>query len=67
MKGWYQMSRQALIEYVLDRWVSSTDLKFIRDNYRGFYNDPVRYKNLAGLILDDLGVDNDAWDICVNM
>lgn len=61
------MSRQALIEYVLDMWVTNADLKYIRENYRGFYNDPLGFKNLADIIRDDLGTDVNAWDVCVNM
>lgn len=48
------MNTQALIEVVLDRWVTSTDLGFIRENYRAFYNDPMGHRELVGIICNEL-------------
>ncbi len=61
------MNTQAMIEVVLDRWVTSAELRFIRENYRAFYNDPMGHKHLASIICDELGSDIDAWELCVNV
>lgn len=48
------MSAQGLIEVVLDRWVTSTELRYIRENYRAFYVNPLAHTEMAGMIRRDL-------------
>lgn len=48
------MSRQGMIEVVLDRWVTSTELRFIREFYGAFYYDPMGHSGLASEIRDEL-------------
>mgnify|MGYP007069956630 CR=1 FL=1 len=48
------MSRQGLIEVVLDRWVTSMDLAYIRENYGTFYKDPVGHITWASEIVREL-------------
>lgn len=38
------MSKQALIENVLDRFVTSAELKALESDWKAFYNDPCKYK-----------------------
>lgn len=49
------MSRQAMIEVVLDRWVTSSDLRYIKENYGSFYHDPFGNRDLAYDICEELG------------
>lgn len=48
------MSRQGLIEVVLDRWVTSTELRYIRECWGAFYNDPMGHAWLVAIIREDL-------------
>lgn len=48
------MSRQGLIEVALDRWVTSTELRFIRENYGAFYRDPLGHPELVDVVYADL-------------
>ena len=48
------MSAQGLIEVVLDRWVTSGDLRYIRENYRAFYVNPLAHREMADMICREL-------------
>jgi hypothetical protein len=45
------MSKQALIENILDMWLSQKQLEYIKDGWKAFYNNPMEYK---GTIVIDL-------------
>lgn len=39
------MSKQALIENILDMWLSQKQLEYIKDGWKAFYNNPMEYKD----------------------
>jgi len=39
------MTKQAMIENVLDMWLSQKQLETIKEDWKAFYNDPEKYKN----------------------
>lgn len=39
------MNNQAIIECLLDMWLSQKQLKKIKTDWKAFYNDPVKYKD----------------------
>ena len=39
------MTKQALIENVLDMWLTSKQLEAIKEGWNAFYNEPLKYKN----------------------
>lgn len=39
------MNTQAIIENMLDMWLSTKQLNYIAENWKAFYSDPLRYKN----------------------
>lgn len=39
------MSKQALLEYVLDMFLTSKQIEEIQDGWKAFYQDPIFYKN----------------------
>lgn len=39
------MTKQALIENVLDMWLTSRQLEAIKEGWNAFYNEPLKYKN----------------------
>lgn len=45
------MTKQAIIETLLDTWLSNSDLDSIKFGWRAFYNDPLKYK---GTIVIDM-------------
>lgn len=42
---------QALIENVLDMWLTTSQLAWIKEEWNAFYNDPLKYK---GTIVIDM-------------
>ena len=38
------MDNQAIIENMLDMWLSQKQLEKIKDGWNAFYNDPLKYK-----------------------
>lgn len=38
------MSNQAILEYLLDMWLDQRQLAIIENDWRAFYNDPLKYK-----------------------
>ena len=39
------MNNQALIENMLDMWLSQKQLELIKEEWKAFYNNPLQYKN----------------------
>ena len=39
------MNNQAIIENLLDMWLSTVQLEAIKDNWKAFYNNPADYKD----------------------
>ena len=39
------MAKQALLEHVLDMWLTSKQIEHIKEGWNAFYNDPMQYKN----------------------
>lgn len=39
------MNNQALIENILDMWLSQKQLESIKENWKAFYNNPLQYKD----------------------
>lgn len=39
------MTKQALLEHVLDQFLTSKQMAYIKDGWNAFYNDPMQYKN----------------------
>ena len=39
------MTKQALLEHVLDMWLTSKQIEIIEDGWKAFYNNPMQYKN----------------------
>lgn len=39
------MSKQALLEHVLDMFLTSKQIAKIQDGWNAFYNEPLKYKN----------------------
>lgn len=39
------MTKQAIIESLLDIWLSNSELESIKIGWNAFYNDPLKYKN----------------------
>lgn len=39
------MSNQALIENILDLWLSQRQLEYIQNEWKAFYNDPLKYRD----------------------
>lgn len=48
------MSKQGMIEVVLDRWVTSNELSYIREHWYSFYHDPMGHSWLVTEICDEL-------------
>ena len=38
------MNNQAIIENMLDMWLSQKQLEKIKEDWNAFYNDPLKYK-----------------------
>jgi hypothetical protein len=39
------MTKQALLENVLDMWLTQKQLDAIEENWKAFFNNPFQYKN----------------------
>lgn len=39
------MTKQALIENILDMWLTQKQLEIIKIDWKAFYNEPMKYKN----------------------
>lgn len=39
------MTKQAILENVLDMFLTSKQIEVIQDGWRAFYNNPLQYKN----------------------
>lgn len=39
------MNNQAIIECLLDMWLSQKQIEKIKTGWNAFYNDPLKYKN----------------------
>lgn len=39
------MNKQALIENILDLWLSQRQLEYIQTGWKAFYDDPLKYKD----------------------
>ena len=39
------MTKQALLEHVLDMWLTSKQIEHIKEGWNAFYNNPMQYKN----------------------
>lgn len=39
------MTKQAILENVLDMWLTSGQLEAIGNDWKAFYNNPFKYKN----------------------
>ena len=46
------MNNQAIIECLLDMWLSQKQLKKIKTDWKAFYNDPVKYKDTIVIEMD---------------
>ena len=49
------MNTQAIIENLLDMWLSTKQLHYIAENWKAFYTDPLRYKN--SIVIDMVKMD----------
>lgn len=43
------MNKQTLIEIILDMWLSQKQLEKIKDGWKVFYNDPLKYKGSVAI------------------
>ena len=50
------MSKQSLIENILDIWLSQRQLEYIQIEWKAFYDDPLKYKNTVVPALVKLGL-----------
>ena len=41
----YLMTKQALLENVLDMWLTQKQIDAIEESWKAFYNNPMQYKN----------------------
>ena len=48
------MTKQALLEHVLDQFLTSKQIAYIQDGWNAFYNEPLKYKNYANMIKEFL-------------
>lgn len=39
------MNNQAIIENILDMWLTTTQLEAIKEDWKAFYNSPLDYKD----------------------
>ena len=39
------MTKQALLENILDQFLTSKQIKSIQEGWKAFYNEPLKYKN----------------------
>ena len=50
------MNNQALIENILDLWLSHRQLEYIRTEWKAFYSNPLKYKDSVVPTLVKLGL-----------
>ena len=50
------MSNQAILESILDLWLSQRQLEYIRTEWKAFYSDPLKYKDSIVPALVKLGL-----------
>ena len=55
IKAAYVMNNQALIENMLDMWLSQKQLEKIKEGWNAFYNDPLKYKGTV--VIDMIKLD----------
>jgi hypothetical protein len=50
------LTRQSIVETILDMWLSSKDIEYIKEYWLGFWKDPLRYKDsaIANMIRQDV-------------
>ncbi len=50
------MTKQAIIESLLDTWLSNSELEYIEKGWNAFYNNPLKYKNtiVADMVLQSI-------------
>lgn len=50
------MSRQSIVENILDMWLVSSEMDYIKEFWLGFWKDPLKYKNsaLPNMIVQDI-------------
>lgn len=51
-----KMSNQALIENILDLWLSQRQLEYIQTEWKAFYSDPLKYRDSVVPALVKLGL-----------
>lgn len=39
------MTKQAIIENILDMWLSCSELEMVKTEWKAFYNEPIKYAN----------------------
>ena len=44
------LTKQALLENVLDQFLTSKQIEYIKDGWNAFYNEPLKYKNYADMV-----------------
>jgi hypothetical protein len=44
------MTKQAILEHVLDQFLTSKQIAQIKDGWNAFYNEPLRYRNYADMV-----------------
>lgn len=50
------LTRQGIVETILDMWLSDKDIEYIKEYWLGFWKDPLRYKDsaIANMIQNDI-------------
>jgi len=44
------MTKQALLENVLDQFLTSKQIEYIHDGWNAFYNEPLKYSNYSDMV-----------------
>lgn len=44
------MTKQALLENVLDQFLTSRQIAYIQESWLAFYNEPLKYSNYADMV-----------------
>lgn len=52
------MTKQALLENVLDMFLTSKQIKVIEDGWKAFYNEPLKYQNSVVIDMVKLSLHN---------
>jgi len=48
------MTKQAMLENVLDMFLTSKQIEAIEDGWNAFYREPLKYKNYANMVKSSL-------------